>query len=63
MEKALKYAAQIAAMKSRNDYNRARFVQIEDAIFGLVGRFDRTGRPVLPAAVRRAMKPTKAVAS
>ena len=56
MEKALEYAAQISVMRSRNDHNKARIAQIENIIFGLVGRFDCLGRPVLPPAVRRAME-------
>ena len=57
MKKALGYASQIAEMKRRGDYNYARFAQLQDDTFGLVGRYNEKGRPVFPSAVRRAMKP------
>lgn len=57
MTRALRLAAESADMKRRGDYNYARLIQIRDEIFGLVGKYDKHGKPTIPASVRRAMQP------
>lgn len=61
MAMALNLASEMADMKRRGDYNYARFSQIEDDLYGLVGKRDRrTGKLTLPRAVVQAMQPRSA---